>query len=86
MENVRSRVNMSFVTSNSAWGDHAVKHDRTVERKIASPLYDGHVFCAALNLRRTPSCITLKLADAFVALGKDLEIDDRKWPKEELGY
>ena len=34
---------MSFVTSNSAWGDHAVKHDRTVERKIASPLYDGHI-------------------------------------------
>ena len=43
MENVRNRVSMSFVTSNSAWGDHAVKHDRTVERKIASPLYDGHI-------------------------------------------
>jgi len=34
---------MSFVTSNSAWGDKAVKLDRTVERKIASPLYDGHI-------------------------------------------
>jgi len=43
MENVRSRVSMSFVTSNAAWGDHAVKMDRTVERKIASPLYDGHI-------------------------------------------
>ena len=43
MENVRNRVKMDFITSNSAWGDHAVKNDRTVERKIASPLYDGHI-------------------------------------------
>ena len=56
MENVRSRVNMSFVTSNSAWGDHAVKHDRTVERKIASPLYDGHIIynedLAAIKMKK----------------------------------
>lgn len=43
MENVRSRVSMSFVTTNAAWNDKAVKLDRTVERKIASPLYDGHI-------------------------------------------
>ena len=43
MENIRNRVNMSFVTSNSKWGDHATKLDRTVERKLASPLYDGHI-------------------------------------------
>ena len=56
MENVRSRVNMSFVTSNSAWGDHAVKHDRTIERKVASPLYDGHMIynedLAAIKLKK----------------------------------
>ena len=43
MENLRNRVDMSFVTSNSKWGDHATKLDRTVERKLASPLYDGHI-------------------------------------------
>ena len=47
---------MSFVTSNSAWGDHAVKHDRTVERKIASPLYDGHIIynedLAAIKMKK----------------------------------
>ena len=43
MENVRNRISMDFVTSNSNWGDHAVKLDRTVGRKIASPLYDGHM-------------------------------------------
>ena len=56
MENVRSRVNMNFITSNSAWGDHAVKHDRTIERKIASPLYDGHIIynedLAAIKLKK----------------------------------
>ena len=43
MENLRNRVDISFVTSNGEWGDHAVKKDRTVERKLASPLYDGHI-------------------------------------------
>ena len=56
MENVRNRVSMSFVTSNSNWGDHAVKLDRTVERKIASPLYDGHMIhnkdLAAIKLKK----------------------------------
>ena len=56
MENVRNRVNMSFVTSNSAWGGHAIKHDRTVERKIASPLYDGHIIfnedLAAIKMKK----------------------------------
>ena len=56
MENVRNRVSMSFVTSNSVWGDHAVKLDRTVERKIASPLYDGHMIynedLAAIKMKK----------------------------------
>ena len=56
MENVRMRVNMSFVTSNAAWGDHAVKQDRTIERKVASPLYDGHMIynddLAAIKLKK----------------------------------
>ena len=43
MENLRNRVDMKFVTSNSMWGGKSVKNDRTVERNIASPLYDGHI-------------------------------------------
>ena len=47
---------MSFVTSNAAWGDHAVKQDRTVEHKVASPLYDGHMIynddLAAIKLKK----------------------------------
>ena len=34
---------MQFVTSYKAWGGKQVKKDATVERKIASPLYDGHI-------------------------------------------
>ena len=56
MENVRNRISMDFVTSNSNWGDHAVKLDRTVERKIASPLYDGHMIynedLAAIKMKK----------------------------------
>ena len=43
MENLRGRVDMHFVTSNTKWGPKAVKKENTVEKKIASPLYDGHV-------------------------------------------
>ena len=43
MENLRGRVDMQFVTSYKAWGKKQVKKDATVERKIASPLYDGHI-------------------------------------------
>eukprot|EP01047_Picozoa_sp_COSAG01_P083335 COSAG01_NODE_17390_length_1155_cov_2.418561_1_plen_238_part_01 len=43
MENLRNRVDMDFVTSNALWGDHATKMPRTLERKLASPLYNGHV-------------------------------------------
>ena len=43
MENLRGRVDMHFVTSYKSWGKKAVKKESTVERKIASPLYDGHV-------------------------------------------
>jgi hypothetical protein len=43
MENLRNRIDMSFVTSNAKWGDHATKLKRTMERKLASPLYDGHI-------------------------------------------
>ena len=56
MENVRNRISMDFVTSNSNRGDHAVKLDRTVERKIASPLYDGHMIynedLAAIKMKK----------------------------------
>ena len=30
-------------TSNRTWGKNATKNDRTIERKLASPLYDGHI-------------------------------------------
>ena len=43
MENLRNRVDISFVTSNRTWGKNATKNDRTIERKLASPLYDGHI-------------------------------------------
>ena len=43
MENLRDRTDISFVTSNSEYGGLVPKHDRTVERKLASPLYDGHI-------------------------------------------
>jgi len=43
MENLRNQVDISFVTSNRTWGKNATKNDRTIERKLASPLYDGHI-------------------------------------------
>ena len=43
MENLRGRVDINFVTSNSEYGGLCPKHDRTVERHLASPLYDGHI-------------------------------------------
>lgn len=43
MENLRGRVDMHFVTSYESWGAKAVKKESTVEKKIASPLYDGHI-------------------------------------------
>jgi len=55
MENLRSRVEMDFITSNKKWdtrrvdeqgnvhGTKRTKLPRTVERKLASPLYQGHV-------------------------------------------
>eukprot|EP01044_Picomonas_judraskeda_P033738 COSAG03_NODE_13660_length_493_cov_2.342640_1_plen_66_part_01 len=47
MENLRNRVNMKFVCSNSEHavgkGAHTVKNDRPLERNIANPLYTGHV-------------------------------------------
>ena len=43
MENLRGRVDISFITSNSEYGGLCPKHDRTVERNLASPLYDGHI-------------------------------------------
>eukprot|EP01048_Picozoa_sp_COSAG05_P047340 COSAG05_NODE_28753_length_117_cov_278.444444_1_plen_39_part_11 len=39
MENLRNRVDISFITSNRTWGKNATKIDRTIERKLASPLY-----------------------------------------------
>ena len=43
MENLRNRVDIHFVTANEKWGKHATKKVSTVERKIANPLYDGHI-------------------------------------------
>ena len=43
MENLRGRVDMKFATSNSNWGDKAIKCERMLERILASPLYNGHI-------------------------------------------
>ena len=43
MENLRNRVDIDFVTTNESWGKHSTKKMSTIERKIASPLYDGHI-------------------------------------------
>ena len=43
MENLRNRVDIHFVTDNKSWGKHATKKISTIEKKIASPLYDGHI-------------------------------------------
>jgi hypothetical protein len=43
MENLRTRQDMDFISSNSEWGKHGVKHERTIARKLASPLYAGHL-------------------------------------------
>ena len=43
IENVRNRVNIDFVTTNESWGKHSTKKVSNIERKIASPLYDGHI-------------------------------------------
>ena len=43
MENLRNRVDIHFVTNNKCWGKHATKKMSTVEKKIASPLYSGHI-------------------------------------------
>ena len=43
MENLRNRVDIDFVTTNESWGKHSTKKMSTIERKIANPLYDGHI-------------------------------------------
>jgi hypothetical protein len=43
MEDKTKRVDMDFISSNSKWGKHSVKHERTIARKLASPLYSGHL-------------------------------------------
>ena len=43
MENLRNRVDIHFVTNNEKWGKHATKKMSTLEKKIASPLYNGHI-------------------------------------------
>ena len=56
MENLRGRVDMKFATSNSNWGDKAIKRERTIERNLASPLYDGHIIynddLAAIKMKK----------------------------------
>ena len=43
MENLRTRQDMDFISSNAEWRQHSVKHERTIARKLASPLYKGHL-------------------------------------------
>lgn len=43
MENLRNRVDIQFITKNEGWGKHGIKNDSTVTKKLASPLYDGHI-------------------------------------------
>ena len=43
MENIRNRVDIDFVTTNKSWGKHSTKKMSTIERKIANPLYHGHI-------------------------------------------
>ena len=55
MENVRNRVKMDFVTSNKHGPKRLQCHERTIERKIASPLYNGAIIynddLAAIKLK-----------------------------------
>ena len=43
MENLRNRVDIQFVTNNESWGKHMTKKMSTIEKKLANPLYDGHI-------------------------------------------
>ena len=43
MENLRNRVDIHFVTAQERWGKHATKKPVTLQRKLASPLYNGHI-------------------------------------------
>eukprot|EP01052_Picozoa_sp_SAG31_P017937 SAG31_NODE_1250_length_9118_cov_4.047344_6_plen_375_part_00 len=43
MENLRNRVDIHFVTAQERWGKHATKKPLTLQRKLASPLYNGHI-------------------------------------------
>lgn len=56
MENVRNRVDVHFVTDNKSWGKHATKKASTIEKKIASPFYDGHIIydehLAAIKMKK----------------------------------
>ena len=56
MENLRNRIDIQFVTRNQGWGKHATKKASTVEKKLASPLYDGHIIynesLAAIKMKK----------------------------------
>ena len=56
MENLRNRIDIQFVTRNQRWGKHATKKASTVEKKLASPLYDGHIIynesLAAIKMKK----------------------------------
>eukprot|EP01050_Picozoa_sp_SAG11_P053062 SAG11_NODE_31098_length_294_cov_18.169231_1_plen_56_part_01 len=43
VQNLRNRVDIKLVTDNESWGKHATKKTTTIEKNIASPLYDGHI-------------------------------------------
>eukprot|EP01052_Picozoa_sp_SAG31_P037904 SAG31_NODE_4970_length_2827_cov_3.862903_1_plen_213_part_00 len=56
MENLRNRIDIQFVTRNQGWGKHATKKASTVEKKLASPLYEGHIIynesLAAIKMKK----------------------------------
>ena len=59
MENIRNRVDIDFVTTNESWGKNSTKKMSTIERKIANPLYDGHIIyndsLTAIKKKKKPS-------------------------------
>ena len=61
MENVRGHLDLTFISSNAAWGSNATKNDRTIMRKLASPLYQGHIIYNAdlAAIKRKKKKITL---------------------------
>ena len=66
MENLRNRVDIDFVTTNESWGKHSTKKMSKIERKIANPLYDGHIiYNDSLAAIKKKEKITINLNKPF---------------------